>query len=63
MEQLQELLQQIQELAGVGIDALKQATGGKGEHKPEGEPPPEREAGPGEGKGEGEPRREFPPKQ
>ena len=30
MEQLIELLRQIQELAGVGIDALEQATGGGG---------------------------------
>lgn len=34
MEQLIELLQQIQELAGVGIDALNEATaGGGGEGK------------------------------
>ena len=31
MEQLIELLQQIQELAGVGIDALNEATAGGGE--------------------------------
>ena len=37
MEQLIELLQQIQELAGVGIDALKQA-GGSGDAAPEGGP-------------------------
>lgn len=47
MEQLIELLQQIQELAGVGIDALQQATagaeGGGGEAVPvaPGGPPPE----------------------
>lgn len=37
MEQLIELLQQIQELAGVGIDALNEATaggGGEGEGVP-----------------------------
>ena len=45
MEQLIELLKQIQDLAGVGIDALKDASGG-GE-RPEG--PPE---GPPEGGGE-----------
>lgn len=37
MEQLIELLTQIQELAGVGIDALNEALGGGGE----GGPPPE----------------------
>ena len=36
MEQLIELLQQIQDLAGAGIDALKGAS--EGEKKPEGEP-------------------------
>lgn len=41
MEQLIELLQQIQDLAGAGIDALKGAQAG-GE---EGAPPPEGEAG------------------
>lgn len=45
MEQLIELLQQIQDLAGVAIDALKGATeGGGGEAPPEGPPaggPPE----------------------
>jgi hypothetical protein len=53
MEQLIELLQQIQDLAGAGIDALKGATEGGGEGAPEeggappeegGAPPPE--AGP-----------------
>ena len=49
MEQLIELLQQIQELAGVGIDALTQAAGGGGAAPgPEGAPaeggmPPEQE--------------------
>lgn len=38
MEQLVELLQQIQDLAGVAIDALSEATGGAA---PEGEPPAE----------------------
>lgn len=43
MEQLIELLKQIQELAGVGIDALQQASGGG-----EGEGgPPREERGPG----------------
>ena len=45
MEQLIELLQQIQELAGVGIDALTEALGGAGGEAPagppEGAPPPE----------------------
>ena len=48
MEQLIELLQQIQELAGAGIDALKEAAGGaeKGapEEAPRGAP---KEAAPG----------------
>ena len=38
MEQLIELLQQIQELAGVGIDALNEATAGGGEGEGEGVP-------------------------
>ena len=43
MEQLIELLQQIQDLAGAGIDALKGATEGGGEGAPpeEGGPPEE----------------------
>lgn len=46
MEQLIELLQQIQDLAGVAIEALTEAAGG-GEAPPEeGAPPPE-EAPPG----------------
>ena len=42
MEQLIELLQQIQELAGVGIDALTEALGAEGGPPPEagGEVPP-----------------------
>ena len=42
MEELIELLQQIQELAGVGIDALENAAQGGGEAPPpeEGEAPP-----------------------
>lgn len=46
MQQLIELLQQIQDLAGVAIEALQQAGGGEGggEAAPVG-PPPE-EAGP-----------------
>lgn len=54
MEELIELLTQIQELAGVGIDALNQAAEGggagpegptqpEGEAPPEGGPPPEEE--------------------
>lgn len=41
MEQLIELLQQIQDLAGVGIDALTEATAGVegGGAPPEGPPP------------------------
>lgn len=49
MEQLIELLKQIQDLAGVGIDALKDASGG-GE-RPEGAPEGAPEGGP-EGGGE-----------
>jgi len=41
MDQMKELLKQIQELAGVAIDAIDQATGGEGEAPPEGGPPPE----------------------
>ena len=53
MEQLVELLQQIQDLAGVAIEALTEAaSGGAPEGGPEGEAP----AGPPEGGGpEGEP--------
>jgi hypothetical protein len=39
MDKLIELLEQIKELAGVGIDALKGAAGGEG-GKPEGGKPP-----------------------
>ena len=54
MEEMIELLKQIQELAGVGIDALSQAAEGghKGEGGPEG--PPKGEGGP-EGPPEGGP--------
>jgi hypothetical protein len=45
MDQLIELLKQIQELAGVAIDALEGAAGGGGGEAPAGPPP---EAG-GEG--------------
>ena len=49
MEEMIELLKQIQELAGVGIDALSQAAeGAKGEGGPEG--PPEGGPPPGNGK-------------
>lgn len=43
MEELVELLKQIQELAGVGIDALQNAAGGEGGQPPapEGEAPQE----------------------
>ena len=43
MEQLIELLMQIQELAGVGIDALQEALGAAGGEgvPPEGAPPPD----------------------
>lgn len=54
MDQLIELLQQIQELAGVAIDALKGATEGGGE----GGPAPE---GGGEPAPEGPPPGEQPP--
>jgi len=47
MEQLVELLKQIQELAGVAIDALEGAAGGGGGEAPAGPPP--------EGGGEGAP--------
>ena len=47
MEQLIELLQQIQDLAGAGIDALQGAMeGGGGEGGAEGGPPPEEGAPP-----------------
>ena len=49
MEEMIELLKQIQELAGVGIDALSQAVGGaEGEGGPAG-PPEGGPAGPPEG--------------
>ena len=66
MEQLIELLKQIQELAGVAIDALEGAT--KGEGKPEGGKPEggRPEGGPpkpegGAPKPEGGPPEEMPP--
>lgn len=46
MEQLIELLQQIQDLAGVAIEALTEATGG-GKTPPEKGAPPPKEAPPG----------------
>ena len=51
MEQLIELLMQIQELAGVGIDALQEALGAAGGEgaSPEGAPPPEGAPMPEEG--------------
>lgn len=52
MEQLIELLQQIQDLAGAGIDALKGATEGAKEGAPPeegGGPPPEAGGPPPEG--------------
>ena len=56
MEQLIELLKQIQDLAGVGIDALKDASGGgeRPEGAPEGGPEGAPEGGP-EGGGEAPP--------
>ena len=61
MEALIELLQQIQELAGVGIDALTEAAAGEGGGAPEGPPegaPPE--GAPPEGPPEGAPPKEPP---
>lgn len=55
MEQLIELLEQIQELAGIAIEALTEAAGGGGA-PPEGEGPP-----PGEAPPEGPPPEEGPP--
>jgi len=56
MDKLIELLQQIQDLSGVAIDALKGAAGGeKPEGKPEGGPPHEGGKPPMEGKPEGGP--------
>ena len=58
MEKLIELLAQIQDLAGVAIEALKGAEGGE-EKKPEGGPPREGgEGGPPPPGGEGGPPRE-----
>ena len=51
MEQLIELLQQIQDLAGVAIDALTEALGGAGGEGP----PPEEGAPAGPPPGEGPP--------
>lgn len=48
MEQLIELLKQIQELAGVAIEALQGAAGGGEGAPPEGEAPPAGEAPPEE---------------
>jgi hypothetical protein len=51
MDKLIELLQQIQELAGVAVDALKGAAGGEGAapegspHEQHSEPPQEAKAG------------------
>ena len=67
MEEMIELLKQIQELAGVGIDALSQAAeGAKGEGGPEGPPeggppPGSGETGPPPGSGETGPRPEEGP--
>ena len=64
MDQLVELLKQIQDLAGVAIDALTEAAGGSGEGDRKGGPPPEGgeggPAGPPREGGEGGPR---PPKE
>lgn len=61
MEQLLELLRQIQELAGLGVEALEGATEGGGEGAPaEGAPA---EGAPPEGApGEGAPPEEVPPR-
>lgn len=59
MEQLVELLKQIEELAGMGVDALKKSGGsGRAEPEPHGGPKP-----PDEGERGGEPPRdrEYPP--
>ena len=67
MEEMIELLKQIQELAGVGIDALSEAVGGaEGEGgpagPPEGGPPPGGgEPGPPPGEEPGPPPGEKPP--
>ena len=67
MEEMIELLKQIQELAGVGIDALSEAVGGaEGEGgpagPPEGGPPPGGgEPGPPPGEEPGPPPGEEPP--
>ena len=67
MEEMIELLKQIQELAGVGIDALSEAVGGaEGEGgpagPPEGGPPPGGdEPGPPPGEKPGPPPGEKPP--
>ena len=67
MEEMIELLKQIQELAGVGIDALSEAVGGaEGEGgpagPPEGGPPPGGgEPGPPPGEKPGPPPGEEPP--
>lgn len=55
MEQLIELLKQIQDLAGAGIDALKGATEG-GDQQDQGAPPAE-----GEGAAPGGPEKGAPP--
>ena len=63
MDKFIELLQQIQELAGVAIDALKGAEGGdkpdKGNGPPQGEggPPPGGDGGPPPGAGGPPPQR------
>lgn len=49
MEQLIELLRQIEELAGVAIEALEGAAGGGEEGAPPEGPPPEEGAPPPEG--------------
>lgn len=63
MDQLIELLQQIQDLAGTAVDALKQASGDaeKPDGKPEGGPP--REGGSPDGPPPGgPPKEEMPPR-
>lgn len=60
MDKLLELLKQIHELAGVGVDALEKAVGGErgqpgDESRPGGEPP-------AEARGEGGPPQEMQPR-
>ena len=60
VQQLRELLQQIQKLAGVGVDALSQGGDSKGAGPQEGGQPPEAQPEPAGPHAEGGP---MPPKQ